>query len=102
MSKANFTWHDILVYMFYVYILECKEDKAWYIGYSSDLKQRIKAHLSGTGARTTKLKNSWELIYYEAYKNSKDAKGREIFLKSGSGRTYIKRQLKNYLNVENF
>jgi putative endonuclease len=87
--------------MFYVYVLESKEDKSWYIGYSSDLKQRIKDHLSGKGARTTKLKHGWELIYYEAYKNINDAKGREIFLKSGSGRIYVKRQLKNYFNVEN-
>ncbi len=35
--------------------------------------------------------------YYEAYLNKMDAIGREKFLKSGSGRRYINKQLKNYL-----
>ena len=83
--------------MFYVYLLECADDKSWYIGYSADLKQRIERHQKGDGARTTGRKKNWELIYYEAYKNVQDAKGRERFLKRGSGRTYLKRQFTHYL-----
>lgn len=84
--------------MFYVYLLECTDDKSWYIGYSSNLKQRVSRHLGGDGARTTGRKGHWQLIYYEAYKNERDAKGRERFLKSGSGRNFLKKQLVNYLN----
>lgn len=83
--------------MYYVYILENK-DKSLYIGYSSNLKQRIKDHLNGDGGKTTKQKIGWKLIYYEAYLNKEDATGREIFLKSGAGRKYINKQLKHYLN----
>jgi putative endonuclease len=83
--------------MFWTYLLENKDDKSWYIGYSSDLKKRLAQHQSGQGAQTTKQKNNWHLIYCEGYLNKKDAEGRERFLKSGSGRKYLKKQLVNYL-----
>ncbi len=82
--------------MFYfVYLLENQNDKSWYIGMTSDLKQRIKEHQSGKGGRTTKLKKNWKLIYFEGYLIKQDASGREKFLKSGSGRKYLKKQLQN-------
>ena len=85
--------------MYYVYLLENKIYKTWYIGYTNKLEKRIKEHNEGRGGRTTSLKPSWLLIYYEMYLNKNDALGREKFLKSGSGRKFIKRQLKNYLDL---
>ena len=38
-----------------------------------------------------------ELAYYEAHICKEDAKERERFLKTGWGRNYIRRILKNYL-----
>ena len=84
--------------MYYVYILENQNDRSWYIGFTGDIEQRLIDHASGKGGRTTRLKKSWRLIYYEAYLNRQDALGREGFLKSGSGRRFIKKQLRNYLN----
>jgi len=43
------------------------------------------------------LGGEWKLIYAEAYLHKDDAMGREKFLKSGSGRKFLKKQLKNYL-----
>lgn len=86
--------------VYYVYLLECGDDQSWYIGYSADLKQRIARHQKGDGARTTARKKNWILIYYEAYRNEQDAKGRERFLKSGSGRRYLKKQLAHYLETK--
>lgn len=83
--------------MFYVYLLECQQDKTWYIGFTEDLKQRVNDHSSGKGCRTTAMKKDWRLVQYEAYINKYDALGREKFLKGGSGRIYLKKQLKNYL-----
>ncbi|MFA5934482.1 MAG: GIY-YIG nuclease family protein [Candidatus Paceibacterota bacterium] len=83
--------------MYYVYIIESNLDKSLYIGYFSNLKQRIKDHLNENGGKTTKVKKDWKLIYYESYLNKMDAIGREKFLKSGSGRKYINKQLKYYL-----
>lgn len=83
--------------MYYTYVLQNK-DKSLYIGYSSNLKQRVHDHLNGKGSKITKNEDDWKLIYYEAYLSEKDALSREKFLKGGSGRKYINKQLKHYLN----
>ncbi len=84
--------------MYWIYLLENQNDKSWYIGYTSDLKKRLKEHQTGQGGKTTKKKQNWVLIYCEGYLTKKDAEGRERFLKSGSGRRYLKKQINNYLN----
>jgi putative endonuclease len=86
--------------MYYVYLLENENDKSWYTGYSSDLKKRLIQHQSGQGGQTTSRKDKWVLIYYEAYINKNDAIGREKFLKSGSGRKFLKKQMANYLIIK--
>jgi putative endonuclease len=83
--------------MFYVYLLQCDNDKSWYIGATSDLKRRLVEHQSGKGGKTTKAKHNWKLIYFKGYLNRDDAFGRERFLKSGGGRKYLKKQLFNFL-----
>ena len=88
--------------MYYVvYILEDQVDKTWYIGFTQDLKQRLKDHKSGHSPYTSK-KNHWELIYAEMYLNKADALGRERFLKSGSGHIFVKKQLANYFDDKKF
>lgn len=84
--------------MYWAYLLENQNDKSWYIGYTSNLKRRLEEHKSGYGSQTTGMKSGWELIYCEGYKNKKDAESRERFLKSGSGRKFLKKQLSNYLS----
>ncbi len=84
--------------MFYIYILECQDDKSWYTGYTANLRKRVGEHQNGKGCRASSMKKNWKLIYYEAYIDKKDAIGRERFLKSGSGRKYLKRQLVHYLS----
>ena len=83
--------------MYWIYVLECGDDKTWYIGYTSNLKKRLGEHQSGNGSKTTKKKVNWKIIYCEGYLDIRDAKGREIFLKSGSGRKFLKKQMRNYL-----
>lgn len=89
--------------MFYVYLLENIRDKSWYTGFTSNLKRRFQEHLGGNGSKTTSLKKGeYKIIYYEAYLNKLDALGREKYLKSGSGRKYLKKQLKNYFEERDF
>jgi len=84
--------------MYYVYLIESLHDSSWYIGYTPDNPfSRLEKHNSGT-EYFTKRKMPWKMIYYESYFNKQDATGREKFLKSGSGRIYLKKQLKNYLS----
>jgi putative endonuclease len=44
----------------------------------------------------TKHRGPWKLIYYEAYVDQRDAKGRERYLKSGSGRRFLHHQFWHY------
>jgi putative endonuclease len=83
--------------MYYVYILYSLKDRKYYTGYTEDLQRRIKEHFSGW-EKSTKYRIPFKLIYYEAYLDKRDAKGRELFLKSGSGKKYLKKQLKHCLN----
>lgn len=81
--------------MFYVYILEGQRKKR-YIGYTANLKKRLERHRRGEVFTTKEYKNI-RIIYVEGYRNIKDAKGRERFLKSGAGWRYMKKQLQHYL-----
>jgi putative endonuclease len=71
-------------------------DDGFYIGYSVNLRKRIQEHKQGL-AFATSFRGPWRLIYYEAYLNQHDALGREKYLKSGSGRRFLKAQLRHYL-----
>jgi len=83
---------------YFVYVIENCSDKSWYIGYTSDINNRLVNHNTHSGGEYTKKRSDkWKMIYYEAYINKTDALSREKFLKSGSGRVFIKKQIKNYL-----
>jgi len=65
-------------------------DRTWvYKGSTRDLKRRIEAHLSGKVSRT-KNKLPLKLVYSEYFDNYTDARRREIWLKSGQGREWLK------------
>lgn len=81
--------------MFYVYVLQSKEGKRIYIGYTHDLKKRFQEHNRGLNV-STKAHGPWMLIYYEACLNELDAKRRESYLKTNQGSRLLKRRLKEY------
>ncbi len=85
-----------LALMHYVYVLSSLTDGGFYIGYSENLRKRLREHTSGASFATS-YRGQWKLIYYEAYLNQADALGRERYLKSGGGRRFLKAQLRNYL-----
>jgi putative endonuclease len=78
--------------MYYTYVLRSKRDEKLYIGWSDDLKARIKKHNQGL-VLSTKARLPLELVYYEACLNKKAAIVREKQLKTGFGRAYLKRRL---------
>ena len=80
--------------MYYVYMLKSKSVKPLtYVGYTSDLKIRIKLHNSGKGAKFTRGRK-WTLIYKEKYKSKKEAISREYYIKKN--RSLRKKIKKNY------
>ncbi|MCX6721846.1 MAG: GIY-YIG nuclease family protein [Candidatus Staskawiczbacteria bacterium] len=82
--------------MFYVYAFYDKTRKIFYVGFTNDLKRRLKEHNIGKTQTTSRMANKL-LVYYEACLSKKDAEEREGQLKTGFGRGYLKRRLKNYL-----
>ena len=62
--------------MHYVYVLRSVSDAGFYIGFSTNLRQRLKQHAAGNSFATAH-RGPWKLIYYEAYLNQDDALGRE-------------------------
>ena len=67
---------------YYVYMLISKSDKpVTYIGYTNNLKNRIKLHNSGKGAKFTRGRQ-WTLIYKEKYNSKKEAISREYYIKT--------------------
>ena len=67
--------------MYYVYWLKSLNNGKVYVGFTNDLRRRIKEHNSGKGGKYTKNKRPFSLIYYEAYRSESDAKRRESNLK---------------------
>ncbi len=79
--------------MFYVYVLKSLQDEELYIGSTNDLRRRIKEHQNGKSF-STRLRIPFELVYYEAYKNEKDARIREQALKlRGNARRFLKERI---------
>lgn len=78
---------------YYVYILLSLKDKGLYIGYSTNLKKRLLQH-SKNQVTSTMLRTPFKLIHYEYFVDKKDAKAREVFLKSGYGREQLNQILK--------
>ncbi len=84
--------------MFYVYALYSKEQNKFYIGFTENLKQRIKEHSLNKSLSDRRIKNL-VLVYYEAYNSKTDALIREKQLKTGFGRGYLRKRLKNSINM---
>jgi len=76
--------------MFYVYILETK-NKGNYIGCTSKLKERILRHKKGQVPATRNLRPI-KLKLFIVFTNKYKAYNFEKYLKSGSGRAFLKKR----------
>jgi len=82
--------------MYYVYVLLSKKDKKFYIGFTENLKSRVKKHKKGK-IFATKGRLPLNLVFYEAYLNKYDALRREKYLKTKKGKTTLRSMLREYL-----
>lgn len=83
---------------YYTYAIKSKIKGILYTGYTTDLRKRFSQHNSNKFGYT-KGRGPFELIYYEACKEEYDAKTRELFLKSGPGKRFLKNRLKRFLSL---
>ncbi|MFA6415570.1 MAG: GIY-YIG nuclease family protein [Candidatus Paceibacterota bacterium] len=82
--------------MFYTYILKSKKNGRLYTGYTENLRKRLSEY-NARKSTYTKHRGLYELIYYEACTEQTDARSRELYLKSGKGKRYLKTRLKHFL-----
>ncbi|MAO63802.1 MAG: endonuclease [Balneola sp.] len=75
--------------MFTVYTLYSPKYDKIYVGYTSNLEQRLLSHNKlGKKGWTIKYR-PWELVFTEAFETKKEAMMREKQLKSAKGREYV-------------
>ena len=84
--------------VWYIYLLLSAKDKRWYTGMTNDLRKRFKEHNDGMSTYT-KSRGPYKIIYYEASLNQADARSRELYLKSGMGKRYLRNRLKRFLSL---
>ncbi len=77
--------------MWYVYILECRDDYP-YTGCTNNLKDRVDRHQKGY-VTATKNRLPIKLISYFAFNNKYTAYNFEKYIKTGSGRAFLRRHL---------
>jgi predicted GIY-YIG superfamily endonuclease len=76
----------------FVYIIEC-DNGSFYVGHTSDLHARWKAHCEEKAADWTRQYPPKYLIHYEELNSQPEAVKREKDLKTGYGRTWRKREI---------
>jgi putative endonuclease len=81
---------------FYVYVLLSLKDDKFYIGFTNDLKRRLKEHNSGKNI-STKSRRPLTLIYYEAHLSKSDAERREKYFKTTKGKSTLRQMLRESL-----
>ena len=79
--------------MYYVYLLRSiNHPDQTYIGFTEDLKVRLKAHNQGQSSHTSKFK-PWELVTYISFSDRAKALAFEKYLKSHSGKAFANKRL---------
>ena len=78
----------------YTYILKSEVDNKFYIGSTRNLEERFKRHNSGK-VRSTKSRKPFILLYSEEFSDYPSACKRELFLKIGVGRKWLKDKFKS-------
>lgn len=75
-----------------VYVIQSEVDKRLYVGMSCHVEQRVIEHNNGE-VFSTKGYRPWKLVYSELVGSRIEARKREKFLKGGSGKEFIKKNL---------
>ena len=79
--------------MYSVYLLRSKiNSKKTYIGFTTDLHQRLESHNSGNSVHTADFR-LWQLVAYVCFDTKLKAMEFEKYLKVGSGHAFARRHL---------
>src|ERR1700741_1010889 len=78
------------------YVLLSEADYLLYIGFTTNLENRIKTHNSG-GSKSTSYRRPLKLIFCEYYLFEEDALKRELYFKTTAGKKALNLMLKSTL-----
>ena len=73
-----------------VYIIQSQKDLSVYSGNTNDFQDRLKRHNSGQ-VYSTKNRIPWKHVCHIIFDNNQSAYDFERYLKTGSGRAFIKK-----------
>lgn len=76
--------------MFTVYILKSAVVVKSYVGVTDNIERRLKEHNSGKSYYTKKY-TPWNVVYTEKFELFSEARKREKYFKSASGRRQLKK-----------
>ncbi len=79
---------------FIVYILFSETKNRFYIGFTSDMEQRIMRHNQKSKGFTGNV-NDWKIVYTEKYDSKEEAYKRELQIKSWKSRLKIQELINN-------
>lgn len=83
---------------YYFYILQSEVSRKFYLGFTSNLKERIKHHNLGKD-KATKPYIPYKLIFFSGFRNKYDALNCEKYFKTTAGWRRIKRMLEKELEA---
>ncbi len=78
--------------MFFVYVLYSDGFDKHYVGLSENVDKRLKEHNERQN-KSTKPYIPWRVVHLEEYKTRNEARTREKYLKSASGRRWRKKNI---------
>jgi putative endonuclease len=77
---------------YYNYVLRSLKDKNYYIGYTANLKKRLKDHKEGE-VKSTRYRRPFTLVYCEISFDKESAIHREKYLKTTYGHRYLNNRI---------
>jgi putative endonuclease len=83
--------------MYFVYILQSKQDHSFYVGQCDDLDRRMSKHFDGF-SKYTEGKRPWKLKYFETFVSRTEALKREKEIKQKKSSVYINSLLSRWKN----
>lgn len=81
--------NDIIILMYYVYVIKSIKNNMLYVGRSSNLKRRIMEHKSGN-VKSTKKMLPIVVVFYESFLSKQDSIRRERYFKTTKGKSSLK------------
>jgi predicted GIY-YIG superfamily endonuclease len=78
--------------MYYAYILKSEVAEEFYYGSTANLKTRLQAHNAGQNISTKKYR-PWGLVWYAAFVDRVTAEAFEKYLKTASGKAFLRKRL---------